>query len=112
MADIFAALQEISSARAADPLAPVTVVVPSHASALHLRRRLAELGPFAGVRFETVARIAELIAAGHLAGENRSPLARPIGDYIAQQVALESRGTLGRVRDLPGYARVLRQIFR
>ena len=86
--------------------------MPSHAAGLQLRRRLAELGPFAAVRFETLPRIAELLAAGHLAGADRSPLARPIGDYVAELVARESRGALERVSDLPGYARALRRIFR
>jgi len=112
MPDVFAALETIAGARRDDPLAPVTVIVPSHASGLQLRRRLAELGPFAGVRFEMPARIAELLAAGHLALAGRSPLARPIGDYVAEIVARESRGALERVSDLPGYARALRRIFR
>jgi RecB family exonuclease len=112
MADVFAALETISAGRRVDPLAPVTVIVPSHAAGLQLRRRLAEIGPFAGVRFETLPRIAELLAAGHLAAQNRAPLARPIGDYVAEQVARESRGALQRVGDLPGYARALRRIFR
>lgn len=112
MSDIHAALMEIAQGRARDPLAPVTVITPSHPAALQLRRSLAELGPFAGVRFETLPRIAELLGAGHLAAAGRSPLARPIGDYVAEQVAQESRDALAKVRDLPGYARALRQIFR
>ena len=70
------------------------------------------MGPFAAVRFETLARLAEMIAAGDLAAAGRSPLARPIGDYVAGRVALESRSELREVRELPGYARVLRQLFR
>jgi len=112
MGDVFAALESIGASRREDPLAPITLVVPSHAAGLQLRRRLAEIGPFAGVRFETLPRIAELLAAGHLAAAGRAPLARPIGDYVAALVALESRGALERVSDLPGYARSLRRIFR
>lgn len=112
MPDIQSALTSIADARTNDPLAPITVIVPSHAAGLQLRRRLAELGPFAGGRFETLPRIAELLGAGHLAASGRAPLARPIGDYVAEQVARESRGALAAVGDLPGYARVLRQTFR
>ncbi len=112
MPDIETTLAEIAAGRRNDPLAPVTVVVPSHIAALQLRRRLAEAGAFAAVRFEALPRLAELLAAGHLAAVGRVPLARPIGDYTAGQVALESRGVLGKVRDLPGYARSLRQAFR
>ena len=112
MPDVYSALQSLAASRRADPLAPVTVIVPSHAAGLQLRRRLAALAPFAGVRFETLPRIAELLAAGHLAQAGRSPLARPIGDYLAELVARESSGTLSRVGELPGYARALRRIFR
>ncbi len=112
MSDVDSALGAIAAGRAGDPLAPVTVIVPSHAAGLQLRRRLAGITPFAGVRFETLPRIAELLGAGHLAAVGRAPLARPIRDYVAERVALESRGALRSVADLPGYARALRRIFR
>ena len=112
MPDVYSALESMAAARRDDPLAPLTVIVPSHAAGLQLRRRLAELGPFAAVRFEMLPRVAELLAAGRLAAVGRAPLARPIGDYVAEQVARESGGTLARVAELPGYARALRRIFR
>ncbi|HEY5640650.1 MAG TPA: PD-(D/E)XK nuclease family protein [Dehalococcoidia bacterium] len=112
MPDLHTTLRSIADARRGDPLRPVTVVAPSHAAALQMRRRLAELTPFAAVHFETFPRLAELLGAGHLAADGRRPLARPIGDYLAGQVAGESQGTLAAVSNLPGYARVLRQIFR
>jgi ATP-dependent helicase/nuclease subunit B len=112
MPDVYSALESLAAARSNDPLAPVTFVVPSHAAGLQLRRRLAAFAPFAAVRFETLPRIGELIAAGHLASAGRAPLARPIGDYLAEKVALESKGSLKRVGELPGYARALRRIFR
>lgn len=112
MPDIDSALAEIAASRSADPLAPVTVIVPSHAAGLQLRRRLAERGPFAAVRFEALPRIAELLAAGRLAAAGRSPLARPIADFVAAQVAQESRGALAEIGGLPGYARALRKLFR
>ncbi|MCH7952552.1 MAG: hypothetical protein IIC25_01565 [Chloroflexi bacterium] len=112
MPDLPATLRSIAEGRRDDPLRPVTVVAPSHAAALQMRRRLAELTPFAAVRFETFPRLSELLGAGHLAADGRKPLARPIGDYLAGQVAGESQGTLAAVSDLAGYARVLRQLFR
>ncbi len=112
MPDIDSALAEVANSRRADPLAPVTVIAPSHAAGLQMRRRLAEKRAFAAVRFETLPRVAELLAAGHLAALGRSPLARPIGDFVAAQVALESRGALVKISGLPGYARALRKIFR
>ncbi len=110
--DIEAALDAIARGRAADPLAPVTVIAPSHIAALQLRRRLAERAPFAGVRFETLPRLAELIAAGRLAAEGRRPLARPIADYLAAEVAREATGPFQKIRDLPGLATTLRAVFR
>lgn len=112
MPDINSMLEQIAGGRQGDPLTPVTVIVPSHAAGLQMRRCLAEIGPFAAVRFETLPRIAELLAAGHLAAAHRLPLARPIGDYVAEEVARESRGSLAQVAALPGYAKALRRIFR
>jgi RecB family exonuclease len=105
-------LDAIASVRRRDPLAPVTVVVPSHVAGIQLRRRLAEHGAFAAVRFETLSRLAELLGAGDLARAGRSPLARPIGDYLASEIALQARDDLAAVRRIPGFARVLRQTFR
>ncbi len=111
MPDVYSTLESIAASRKDDSLRPITFVTPSHASGLQLRRILASHGPFAAVRFETLPRLAELIAAGFLAENGRAPLARPIGDYLAEQVALESREGLSRISDLPGYARALRRIF-
>jgi ATP-dependent helicase/nuclease subunit B len=111
MPSIEEGLTAIAAGRREDPLAPVTVIVPTHVAGLQLRRRLAAIGPFAGVRFETLPRIAELLAAGDLAAAGRTPLARPIADYVTGQIARESRGSLGAIGDLPGYARVLRRMF-
>lgn len=104
-------LAGISAGRRAAPLAPVTVVCPSHLAALQLRRRLAALGPFAAVRFETLPRLAELIGAGSLAAAGRAPLARPIGDHLAERVAAGARPPLESIRELPGFARALRRLF-
>src|SRR5215212_6453189 len=106
------ALRTIARDRKKDPLAPATVVVPSHVAGIQARRRLAEQGPFAGVRFETLPRLAELIGAPVVAASGRSPLARPIGDYAAALVAREAGIAAKEVRELPGFGRALRQTFR
>ena len=76
-----------------------TVIVPSRLSALQMRRRLAARGAFAGVRFEPLARLAELIAASTLARSKLKPLARPIADYVATRIARESQAPLSGVRE-------------
>lgn len=111
MPDADSVLGAIAAARKRDPLAPVTVIAPSHDAALQMRRRLARSGAYAGVRFEVLPRLAELIAGGSLAAAGLRPLARPIGDYLAQRVAAQSQGPLAKVKDLPGHGRTLRQIF-
>ncbi|MGE0685730.1 MAG: PD-(D/E)XK nuclease family protein [Dehalococcoidia bacterium] len=105
-------LDELLAARRDDPLAITTVIAPTRLSALQLRRRLARRGAFAGVRFEPLARLAELIAAASLARSGRRPLARPIADYVSTRIARESEAPLAGVSDIPGYARALRQTFR
>src|SRR5579859_6325342 len=112
MSTIEATLDLIVAERISDTLAPVTVIVPSRLALLQLRRRLAQRGPFANVRFEVISRLAELIAAPELARATRRPMARPIGDYAAGLVASESRGPLAAVSDLDGYMRAVRQTFR
>lgn len=104
-------LAGIAAGRALDPLAPVTVICPSHLSALQMRRRLAELTPFAAVRFETLPRLAELIGAGRLAAQGRRPMARPIGDHLAEVVAAQAGHPLDPIRGLDGFARALRRLF-
>ena len=94
--------EQVAAAKADDPLAPVTVVVPSNYVGVAARRRLAyaeagELTPHgkgvAGVTFLTVYRLAELLAAPALAGEGRRPVSTPV-------VAAAVRGALA---DDPGY---------
>ncbi len=104
-------LRAIAEGRRAQPLAPVTVICPTHLSALQARRRLAELTPFAAVRFETLPRLAELIGAGRLAAVGRRPMARPIGDHLGERVAGAARPPLQPIRDLPGFAHTLRRLF-
>lgn len=64
----------IAGAKAGDPLAPVTVIVPTNYAGLAMRRRLAgELG-LVNVRFQVAARTAELLGGARLAAAGRKPL--------------------------------------
>ncbi|MGH9017851.1 MAG: hypothetical protein ACRDY1_08915, partial [Acidimicrobiales bacterium] len=87
----------IAAAKAGDPLAPVTVIVPSNHVGVGTRRLLASgrLGPVcpggtgvAAVTFLTVYRLAELLGSASLAGAGRRPVSTPV-------IAAALRRTLG-----------------
>lgn len=78
---------EVAAAKAGEPLASVTVVVPSNHVGVASRRLLSAgtLGPVAGtgvglaaVTFVTTYRLAELLAAATLAGQGKRPVSTPV----------------------------------
>lgn len=77
----------VAAAKGGEPLAPVTVVVPSNHVGVASRRLLSSgaLGPVAGagvglaaVTFVTTYRLAELLGAATLAGTGRRPVSTPV----------------------------------
>lgn len=77
----------VTAAKAGEPLAPVTVVVPSNHVGVASRRLLSSgsLGPVAGagvglaaVTFLTTYRLAELLGAGVLAAQGKRPVSTPV----------------------------------
>lgn len=78
---------EVAAAKDGDPLAPVTVVVPSNHVGVASRRLLAggTLGPvtpagsgLAAVAFLTTYRLAELLGASALAAQGKRPVSTPV----------------------------------
>ncbi|MEZ4552634.1 MAG: PD-(D/E)XK nuclease family protein [Dehalococcoidia bacterium] len=93
------ALREfLAAAKAEDPLAPVTVAVPSNYAGLALRRALAAEGLQEGapgllnVRFMVLARVAELLGAPPLAARGLRPLTP---GYRIEAVRAAMEGTPG-----------------
>jgi RecB family exonuclease len=69
-----ALVEIVERLRAPDPLAPVTVAVPSPLAGLALRRFVGARTGFANVHFTALARVAELLGAPMLSGPGRRPL--------------------------------------
>jgi RecB family exonuclease len=105
-----------------DPLAPVTVVVPSSYAALSLRRLLAagDLGPsprssvatgLVNVRFLVAARVAELLGAATLAAQGRRPVSRPVRAEAVRSVLAERPLGFAPVAGHPATERALDRVF-
>src|SRR5207245_9299311 len=65
---------QIATAKADDPLTPVTVIVPNHYAGLWLRRGLAQQS-YVNVRFSVLAQLAESLGAPALGAAGFLPLA-------------------------------------
>ena len=88
----------IAAAKAGDPLAPVTVVVPGNLTGLALRRELGGRGDgLFNVRFFVLDRLAELIGAGSLAAAGRRPLDDAVKAALVRQVLSARPAPLERV---------------
>ncbi len=96
----------IVEAKAGDPLAPITVAVPSNYAGLSLRRRLGTgallLDGRAGlvnVRFYVLARVAELLGAPALAAQRRRPLTSPVRAEAIRAALVEDPGVFRDVAE-------------
>jgi ATP-dependent helicase/nuclease subunit B len=97
--------QAVAAAKGADPLAPVTVAVPSTYAGLALRRALAGPGGLVNVRFLALARLAELLGAPALAEQGRRPLTRPLRAEAVRAVLAEAGPPLAAVAGHPATER-------
>ena len=68
----------VHDAKQSDPLAQVTVVVPSNYVGIAARRSLGRKRGVAAVSFLTVYRLAELLGSGRVAATGRRPVSTPV----------------------------------
>ncbi len=100
----------ISRAKGPDPLAPVTVAVPTNTCGVMTRRALGRQGGFAGVDMVTLNRLAELIAGPLLAAEGRSPMSTPVIDLTIAALLSNDPGPFGAVATHPSTVVALREL--
>ncbi len=104
-------LSLVARARGDDPLAPVTVAVPSPLAGLALRRAIGARTGFVNVRFTALARVAELLGAPALAADGRRPLTSALRLEAIHTVLHTDDGPLASVRDHPATATALAATF-
>lgn len=100
----------IVAAKGGDPLAPVTVVVPTNTCGVMTRRALGRAGGIAGVDMVTLNRLAELIAGPGLAAAGRSPMSTPVIDLTISSILAADPGPFGVVADHPSTIVALRNV--
>jgi hypothetical protein len=100
----------IADAKGTDPLAPVTVAVPTNTCGVMTRRALARQGGIVGVDMVTLNRLAELIAGPELAAAGRSPMSTPVIDLTIANVLAEHPGPFGAVATHPSTVVALRDL--
>jgi len=105
-------VQAIRSARTSDPLAPVTVLVPSNYAGLAMRRALGRLGGVANVGFMVPSRVAELLA-GPLLGTGGRPLTPEIRrEAIRAVLSADAEGPFAAVAAHASTVAALEATFR
>jgi len=111
----------IADAKGADPLAPVTVIVPTNHVGVSVRRLIASgrLGPtcsggqgLAAVTFLTVYRLGELLGAPALAEAGRRPVSTPVVAAALRASLEASPGIFGPVATHPSTEAALVSAYR
>ncbi|RMH81617.1 MAG: PD-(D/E)XK nuclease family protein, partial [Actinomyces sp.] len=97
----------VDAAQSTDPLAPVTVVVPTNYAGLAVRRTLAAHRARAAVSFVTVNRLAEELAGPRLAEGGRRPVSTPLIAAAVRRVLDTEAGMFAPVAAHPSTERAL-----
>ncbi len=100
----------IAGAKGTDPLAPVTVAVPTNTCGVMTRRALGRQGGIAGVDMVTLNRLAELIAGPVLASAGKSPMSTPVIDLTIAALLADDPGPFGAVATHPSTVVALREL--
>ena len=106
-----ALLDSIARLQADDPLAPVTVAVPSPVAGLGLRRLAGAHAGFVNVRFTVITRLAELLGAPRLAAAGRRPLTTAVRLEAIHTALAADGGPFAAVAAHPATARALAATF-
>jgi ATP-dependent helicase/nuclease subunit B len=100
----------IADSKGDDPLAAVTVAVPTNTCGVMTRRALGRSGGVVGVDMVTLNRLAELIAGPGLAAAGRSPLSTPVVDLAIAAVLAVDPGPFAAVSRHPSTVVALREL--
>ncbi len=105
--------EAIGSAKRDDPLAPVTVVVPTTLAGVELRRYFAaRTSGIAAVEFVTLRRLADRLAMPSMLAQGRRPVNDMIVGAAVRQALNDSGGMFGAVAHHPSTQAEFVRIFR
>lgn len=102
----------VAAAKGGDPLAPVTVIVPTNAVGVTARRWLGANGGIAAIELVTPSRLAERIAGAELAAAGRRPVSTPLIDLTVREVLRAMPGDYEPVAEHPSTVTSLRDLHR
>jgi RecB family exonuclease len=100
----------VAAAKGDDPLAPVTVVVPTNTCGVMARRALGRRRGVVGIDMVTLNRLAELLAGPVLAAAGRSPMSTPVIDLTIADVLTRDPGPFGPVATHPSTVVAVREV--
>lgn len=104
--------QAVARLKGSDPLAPVTVVVPTNTAGVMARRAIGRRGGAAAIDVLTLYRVAELLGAPDLVAAGRKPVSTPVVDLAVKQILRASPGLYREVAEHPSTVVALRDLFR